>query len=135
MLHERSREFVGRQLLVTSLYGWGWTRSDDPGPGTAKSVMTVPETFHARLLELWSWEGELRGGIARVDEPAHELHQYFACFSLRHEGEFALDQPDVHYNIDIGPEKPVYNERGWPFPQGVPAHHGYATIRVAARED
>lgn len=131
MLHESSRDFIGRRLWVATHAGWGWTRLDDSRPGAeAKSTHELPPGFHARLLELWTYDGEQRGGIARVEEPGHDLDGFVACFSTRHEGVFRLDQADVMYNIDIGPQEPIYEKGRWPFPRGVPSLHGYAAVRA-----
>ena len=67
--------FIGEQLYVEPIYGWGW--HDGSGKPT-----TMPPPFHARLLWLWPFRGELRGGVCGIEQPGHGYNGQ--CLILRH---------------------------------------------------
>jgi hypothetical protein len=140
MLNEGAEQYIGQQLEVTPFYGWGWDGITDPAQRENERA-DVPSPFRARLLSLWrftsaddphSSHGAFRGGIARVEQPGHPCDAFYAVFSVRHVKPYTFTMPGEHYNIEIGPEEPVFNESGWPqLVAGTPRLYGYAEIRLA----
>jgi hypothetical protein len=86
-----------------------------------------PPPFHARLAELFTYEGELRGATAIIDEPGHRYHGFHTVFSTRHAGEFDFTARVGHYSIEIGPS--IHAAAAWPHVRGSPALMGFAEIR------
>ena len=107
------------------VYGWGWTSA-----GT--SIPDVPPPFRARLVRLFTWRGMRYGGVARVEEPKHELHGWWLVFSVRHVASYDFEARAGMHNVTLAPQAPVDTVEGWPQP---PAHPrllaGYAEIRAA----
>ena len=58
MLEERTEALVGELLRVGPFYGWS---------SAGGSAAPVPEPSRVRLVRLWGWRGERRGGVARVE--------------------------------------------------------------------
>lgn len=125
-LTEECRRYVGRRVLVRPFYGYGWSRVDPGAPRLSYEEAAGPPPFHARLIEFFEDDGELRGAIAIVDEPGHRYHGLHTVFSTRHVGEFDFTARVGHYNVEIGPEIRV---AAWPHVAGSPALMGFAEIR------
>jgi hypothetical protein len=125
-LAEECRRYVGRRVLIRPFYGYGWSRFDPGAPRLSYEEAAGPAPFHARLSELFEYDGELRGGIAIIDEPGHLYHGFHTVFSTRHVGEFDFTARLGHYNVEIGPSIHV---TAWPHAAGSPALMGFAEIR------
>ena len=63
-LSQSCRDYIGYTLYVTAHYGWGWS-------GSQINSLEVLENFELSLESLWSWRGELRGGIGKVKTEGH----------------------------------------------------------------
>jgi hypothetical protein len=125
-LTEECRRYIGHRVLITPFYGYGWSRLDPGAPRLSDEEVEGPPPFHARLSELFTYEGELRGATAIIDEPGHRYHGFHTVFSTRHVGEFDFTARVGHYNIEIGPS---IHTAAWPHVEGSPALMGFAEIR------
>ncbi len=93
--------FVGKSLFCKPVYGWGWSYFDDCPPGT------VPEPFHFHLVELFKWNGVLRGGFGIVAEIEHRYHGNWVTFYTRGSKVYDLyNGYDFSCNVSFFTEKP-----------------------------
>ena len=95
----------------------------------------MPPPFRARLVRLFRWRGLRYGGVARVEQPSHELNGWWLVFSVRHVARYDFDARAGAHNVALAPGEPVDTAEGWPQP---PAHPGllagYAEIHTAERD-
>ncbi len=84
MLDETALRRVGEFLLVECVYAWGWSKKNT---GTVEIVRPL----RTKLVELWDFDGERRGGIGQVQDPEHPCDGYWVVFSTRHAGVWNFD--------------------------------------------
>lgn len=100
------KRLVGSYLNVIPIHGWAWC-------GNAEAP-DAPAVFKIRLVRLFRWQCELRGGVGIVENPKHLFDGSWIVFSTRHEGTFDFTDQLEHYNIVLSSAEPVENEEGWP---------------------
>lgn len=106
-LYDSVLKFIGRDVHVHPVYGWGWCQQGKPYP--------VPNPFAMKITSFWEIEGERRGGIGRVEAATHELSGRWVTFSTRTVGMFDFeDHSGGSFNISTNPHEPVSNVEGWP---------------------
>jgi hypothetical protein len=126
-LAESTKEFIGQLLHVDPHYGYGWARVGEGLSVVVEEKFESVRPFNIRLLKLFSFDGELRGGVARVEEPGHKYDNNYVVFSTRHEGTFDFEKSIGHYDISTGSVEPFGD---WPlFPRDSPGVIGFAEIR------
>src|SRR5215467_8290532 len=102
-LRQTCESFLGKQVDVRPFYGWGWHRRDPNLPALTYDEAAGPPPFRAEVLAFFSEGPEVRGGSAIVRDPGHSLDGQFIVFSTRHVGTFDFGDPNVAYNVAIGP--------------------------------
>ena len=98
-LSESCRDYIGYTLYVTTHYGWGWS-------GSQINSLEVLEKFELSLESLWSWRGELRGGIGKVVTEGHKAQGWWVTFATRHSRIYDFDSVVGLYNLSLGGAKP-----------------------------
>lgn len=113
-LAESCRSFVGRLVYVNPVYGWGWSRADIEDPEAALHTFgkerACPVPFHLRIHFFYEFQGKLKGTVGVIEEPGHLLDGFWAEFYPRVRGLWDFAEHLTHYNIHIGPNKPVLPE-------------------------
>lgn len=102
-LEESCEDYVGRTLIVEPHSGYGW-RHPNGGPFGEHGV---PTPFHTRIERVYSYKGERRGVLARVNEAGFVYDGYWLVSMNRHLGEWNFTDRPAHYNLLICPEEPV----------------------------
>lgn len=94
--------YAGRMLIVEPHYGYGWThQTGSPLPAGA-----VPDPFQARVVRVYSYQGERRGIVARVTQPGFAYDGYWLVSMTRHIGTWNFTDRPAHYNLLLCPEEP-----------------------------
>jgi hypothetical protein len=134
MLASSVRERVGEMLEITPSYGWGW-HDIAKGSFLPYEPIYAAGSFRARLLCVWEWQGDLRGGIARVEQPNHPFEALWLVFYTMSVGVWELDgQLPPRIDVDLGSDEPVF-EAGWPvFYTGARRIHGHVRIEMKNAE-
>lgn len=119
---------LGKLLIFKTYCGYGWVGTSNP--------YHPPEPFVARLQRFFYWRGNRRGGIARVEQPAHPCDGMWAMFATRHIGIFDFDTQIEHYNVAIlktAPDDPSDNGTFWVLTEKLPdlIMAGFAEIMTA----
>ena len=130
MLVPETKNLVGKLLEISPMYAEGWIRSDEEEQRLDYEDVLNAGSFHARLTSLWEWQGELRGGIARVEQDGHPYDSYWVVFWTMWVVTYSLGGPG-HCRIDvqIGPDEPRFRD-DWPhIESGVPRFSGHVQIR------
>src|SRR4051812_13216729 len=80
-LPESSRDNVGRLLCFGPLHGWGWFRLDTGGDKapTDYGEIDTAGPFHIRVRRFFTFQGELRGIVGRVEQPGHLFDGWWAA--------------------------------------------------------
>lgn len=89
------------------------------------------------MLRLYEYQGNCRGGIAKVEEPGHACDGLWLIFATRHVGVFNFTDRIAHYNAalsDVEPQVPVDNGRFWVIRDEIPGLRmaGFAEISAVA---
>lgn len=120
-------KYVGRSVLVEPIYGYGWTQQIETPTGAYPEV-ELPRPFHVRIDRLFDFAGEMRGGIATVQEEGHPLDGKRVAFSTRTLGTWDFASKIAHYNLHVGTVERV-TDKGWILAVGEPALVGFGQIR------
>ena len=109
-LESSTEEYKNRLLIVWPIIGFGWsvidTHASSEQPGQS---IEPPSPFHMRLLELHYFGGQIAGGVATVEESAHDFHGDWVAFCIRDRGTdvYNLTTNPGKYNVRIGKNKPT----------------------------
>ncbi len=95
--------YAGKPLFVKVHYGWGWQRTE---PSRVAQPTEAPPDFVLRVVEFFEWEGVLRGGVAKVEEPDHVFNGYWVVFYTRPLGSYNFTDNPTTYSIQIGLNEP-----------------------------
>ena len=122
-------KYVGEPLKFETQHGHGWVRTE--------SWNDVPGPFVARLIRLYEYRGNRRGGVAKVEQPGHRCDGLWVMFATRHVGVFNFTDHPAHCNVALfraEPPKPVDDGSFWVMKGDMPGLKmaGFAEI-VAAR--
>ena len=113
-------------LAVKPVYGWGWSRLDDPDKPVDYEVNGAPTPFHGRVRDFFSYRGELRGVVGRIEQTGHIYDGFWVVVSTRVTGIYNFTDNIPYCDIQIGPNRPVGS---WPgFKSGAPIVGGYGFI-------
>ena len=119
-------EYRGRQVVVKPVYGWGWSRLDAPETPVPAEVNGVPSPFRARIHEFFGFNRELRGVVARIEEPYHIYDGLWTVFYTRVGGTLDFTERLPYCNIEIGVGAPIGE---WPeIVSGSPRIGGYCFV-------
>ena len=119
--------YVGGQVLVEPVYGYGWTEQVPDSSGTYPSI-DVPIPFHMTIDCLFESQGELMGGLGTIQESGHALDGHRISFSVRHRGQWDFVSKTAHYNLAVGSTERVA-DNGWLLAVGAPYLVGFGVIR------
>src|SRR5262249_16647144 len=131
-LDESSKEYQGGLVVVKPVYGWGWSRMDDPEIPVPAEINGVPRPFHCRIQDFFYFQGELRGAVGVVEESGHIYDGLWVIFYTRVIGDFNFGNNSPYCNIEIGADAPVGE---WPeFTSDSWIVNGYCFVGVTLRE-
>ena len=135
-LPESSRDYVGKLLCFGPCYGWGWFRLD---PGGDKVPMDYGEVdkagaFHIRVHRFFTFQGELRGIVGRVEEAGHLFDGLWAGTWTMCVGDFDLTERLCgRWDIELGLEEPAGQD--WPAePTVPPAYFGLGGVLAVSHD-
>jgi hypothetical protein len=119
------------------MYGWGWFRlsaSGDKEPLDYTEVDRAGE-FHIRAHRFFTFQGELRGVVGKVEQPGHLFDGLWATTWTMSVGVFDLTERLCgRWDSEFGPDKPGgSSETDWPTePVRNPAYFGFGgTLAVS----
>jgi hypothetical protein len=122
-------EYVGRLVIVTPFYGWGWAFGPD-SPFSDYDQVEALGPFRVRLKEFYRVGGELRGATGVIEEPDCPLNGALNEFSTRHVGDWNFSSRLADYNVSIG-SRFVQHHSGQKSATGTPSLQGFAEIKHA----
>lgn len=129
MLVVAQAAYIGKLVLLTPGYGWGWRRADDEQATLDFEPILQAGSCHMRVQRFFSWRGEVRGLVCRVEQSGHIFDDlYVVC------GEMLAGEHDFVYNLchrydlEIGPNDPGSTD-DWPrIVDGEPNYCGYGIV-------
>jgi hypothetical protein len=126
-LSSECRAYLGSQVLVEPVFGYGW-RQQVPDSSGRYSEVEVPQPFHLIIDRFFDFKGELMGGLGTVVEPGHALDGLRVSFSARYQGAWDFLSRQSHYNLAVGSTERT-TDNGWVLAVGLPALTGFGVIR------
>ena len=114
-LPESTRDHAGRLLCFEPWHGWGWFRLGADGGKESIDYGEVDRAgaLHVRVHRFFTFEGELRGIVGRVEQPGHLFDGLWAVTWTMLVGEFDLtDNLCRRWDIELGPGEPSGDD--WP---------------------
>src|SRR5438477_2238501 len=132
-LPQSSRTYEGQLLCCKPNHGWGWyrlgVRDDDRFIDYAE--IDAAGAFHIRVNRFFTFEGELRGLVGRVEQAEHMFDGLWAATWTMLVGEFDfVERLCWRWDIELGPAEPRGDE--WPaVPNTPPAYAGYGVLAVS----
>jgi hypothetical protein len=125
-LPESIWDYQGELLCFRPFYGWGWWRLGDGGDKVSLDYEEVDRAgdFHIRVHRVFSFQGELRGILGRVEQPGHLFDGLWAATWTMIVGEYDLkDNLCARWDIELGSSEPGGGD--WPAePVAGPAYFG-----------
>lgn len=106
---------VGQVLRFNTHYGHGWIGTE--------SWDAVPESFSARLLRFYEYQGNRRGGVAKIAQQGHRCDGLWVMFATRHIGTFNFTDHVAHCNIALladNPRDPIDDGNYWVIKENIP---------------
>src|SRR5262249_31908420 len=137
-LPESIRDYCGQLLCFGPMHGWGCFRL---GPNGEKEPLDYVEVdrasaFHIRVHRFFTFRGELRGVVGRVEQTGHVFDGLGARTGTMLVGEFDLtENPCWRWDSEFGPDEPGGpSEDEWPTePVRKPAYFGFGgTLAVSS---
>ena len=114
-LPESTRDHAGRLLYFEPWHGWGWFRLGADGGKESIDYGEVDRAgaFRVRVRRFFTFEGELRGIVGRVEQAGHLFDGLWAATWTMLVGEFDLtDNLCWRWDIELGPGELVVVPRG-----------------------
>jgi hypothetical protein len=128
-----SRSYEGQLLCYRPGYGWGWSRLDKGGDDACVDYAEVDRagTFKIRVHRFFTYQGELRGIVGRVEQPGHMFDDMWAATWTMIVGEFDFTERLCHrWDIELGPVEPSGED--WPHIRDTsPVYSGYGILALA----
>jgi hypothetical protein len=129
-LPESSRDYEGQLLCFGPRYGWGWFHLDTDRGKVPMDYGEVDRAgaFHIRVHRFFTFQGELRGIVGRVEQAGHLFDGMWATTWTMDVGEYNLvDNLCWRWDIELSPSEPRGED--WPAePDAVPAYFGYGGV-------
>jgi hypothetical protein len=130
-LPETIRGYAGKLVYFIPWYGWGWFTLDTAGGEqvpTDYGEIDKAGTFQIRVHHFFSFHGELRGVIGKVEQPGHLFDGFWAVTWTMLVGEWdLLESLCWRWDMQLGRSEPSGNE--WPDePKTPPAYFGYGGV-------
>ena len=85
----------------------GWSRLDAPEIPVPAQINGVPHPFHCRSQHFFSFQDELRGAVAIIEEPGHIYEGLWVIFSTRVIGTHNFVNNLPFCDIQVGADSPV----------------------------
>ena len=128
-----SLSYEGQLLCYRPGYGWGWSRLDKSGDDVSVEYDEVESAgaFHIRVQRFFSFQGELRGIVGRVEEPGHMFNGLWAATWTMLVGDYDFVEKLCHrWDIELGPVEPSGDD--WPqIRDASPIYSGYGVLAVS----
>jgi hypothetical protein len=129
-LPESIRSYKGELLCFGPCNGWGWFQLDASGEKASIDYGEIDKAgdFHIRVHRFFSFQGELRGIVGRVEQAGHLFDGLWATTWTMLVGEFNLtDKLCWRWDIELGPREPTGDD--WPAePDKPPAWFGLGGV-------
>jgi hypothetical protein len=109
-LTEKTRDYVGKRVLVSPFYGWGWARSGAGTQPLTYEEASGPAPFHVCIVEFFPGR-EPMGGLALIEESGHPYDGLDLSFSVRHLGTFDFVDRVDDFNVLIREHREVQERR------------------------
>jgi hypothetical protein len=110
-------KYSGRRVYVKTQAGWGWTRLERDAPRLSYKESAGPPSFYNRIERFFYYKGQLRGAIAKVEQPEHLYNGFWTVFYTRHLGLHDFVANLCSYIILIGPDEPrrgnIFDDPVW----------------------
>src|SRR6267378_1969216 len=133
-LDSKCLSFEGQLLCFKPGYGWGWSRLDktDEFVGVDYAQVEQAGPFHIRVHHFFSFQGELRGLVGRVEQAGHLFDGLWVAVAQMIVGEFDFRERLCHrWDIELGSAQPSGDD--WPHIRGVsPIYSGFGIVAVSA---
>jgi hypothetical protein len=138
-LPESVREYRGQLLCFRPMYGWGWFRlgADGEKEPTDYAELDQAGDFHIRAHRFFSFHGELRGIVGRVEQNGHPFDGLWATTWTMLVGDYDLTQNLCsRWDSEFGQEEPGGpGEDDWPTePKKTPAYFGTGGALAVSHE-
>ena len=132
------RDYRGQLLCFGPMYGWGWFRLGAEGEKEPTDYAEVDRAgiFHIRVHRFFTFRGELRGVVGRVEQTGHLFDGLWATTWTMLVGEFDLtDNLCWRWDSEFGPDEPGGpSEDDWPTePVRNPAYFGFGGTLAVSR--
>jgi hypothetical protein len=125
--------YEGQLLCYQPAYGWGWSRLDKTGSDSCLDYAVIDQAgiFHIKIHRFFSFRGELRGVIGRVEQPLHMFNQMWAVTYTMHVGEYDFAENLCHrWDIELSLATP--SEDDWPkMHNASPIYSGYGILAIS----
>lgn len=135
-LPESVRGYQGQRLCFQPWYGWGWFRLDADGDKAPLDYGEVDRAggFHIRVHRFFTFQGELRGLVGRVEQAGHLFDGLWAATWTMLVGDFDLTTHLCwRWDIELGPTEPTGDT--WPAePVTEPAYFGSGGVLAVSRD-
>jgi hypothetical protein len=123
--------YVGSLLWLRPTYGWGWVRLDDPEHAIDYSAINQGSDFGVRVQSFFSFKGELRGLVGRVEQVGHQFNDQWIVCGEMHSGTHDFDSRlCLRWDLDIGLS---VRDAEWPeIAPGGPIIHGSGILALSS---
>ncbi|HEY0455809.1 MAG TPA: hypothetical protein VGE41_05505 [Verrucomicrobiae bacterium] len=121
--------YVGKLLIVSPIYGWGWTRLDEGAPSLDYAQVLQAGSFAVRVHEFFHFKEMLRGAIGLVEQPNHIFDKLWISLCTMSVGIYDFEQHLCpRMDVQMAPQQPA-RASGWPeFSTSALLINGYAHI-------
>jgi hypothetical protein len=134
-LPESTRDYQGRLVCFRPFHGWGWWRLEADGVKAPLDYTEVDRAgdFHLRVQRFFTFQGELRGIVGRVEQAGHLFDGLWATTWTMVVGDYDLtDNLCGRWDIELGASEPSGDD--WPAePVAAPAYFGCGGTLGASR--
>jgi hypothetical protein len=135
-LPESIRDYQGQLLCFGPQHGWGWFRLSAGGGKVSLDYGAVDSAgaFHIRVHRFFTFQGELRGIVGRVEQVGHLFDGLWATTWTMLVGEHDLtDNLCWRWDIELGVAEPSGDD--WPAePVTEPAYFGHGGVLAVSRD-
>lgn len=128
-----SRDYEGQLLCYKPCYGWGWSvlNTSEADANVDYAQVDRAGAFHIRVHRFFSFKGELRGIVGRVEQTGHMFDGLWTTTWTMIVGDFDLTNNLCgRWDIHLGPCAPSGED--WPeMPDTSPVYNGYGVLAVS----
>lgn len=134
-LPESSLDHVGKLLCFKPMYGWGWFQLDSNREKAPTDYAPIDKAgdFPIRVQRFFSYQGELRGIVGRVEQTGHLFDGLWIVTWTMLVGEFDFTERLCwRWDSELSPHEPTIDE--WPTaPEIQPAWFGFGGVLAVSQ--